>query len=591
MAKYSHIAQFICEEYERRKNKRRDLEREWDEIDRQLRMEPVLSHKEIKKGTLDPKLAWMPEVELPLQAQTLEVLTADARRMEFPDTGLWYKANAEMTDEYLEAHDLTSIISGDKAEVPSHIDQDNINKLVEGAQAHWQRQYDLESHVDQINAESFKYSMGVGRCRAVTKRVFMNTAKGVVKLNQKIPVLFPISVKNTYLDDSASFLLNEGQMLGPMTIFKKTMKLEDLKRASKAGEGWLRQNFKGIEADKNGDIELLEAEGDIIAPKNQSGSTVLPNAIITVLKGKKDSKSFQTVVRYRQREENFSSYIEFPYHSEHIDTPYGSSPLLKGWPIQRAACEALLRVLIAGQLKTLPPMFYDQDDMTLAQQGGPKIYPGAVNGTMGDVTWKYDGDPGALFQIYIGLLQQYSDVTGVNAPRLGAQTVSHTTAFAKDAELNRGVARTVDFVKSSLKGPLSQFLYNSYAIGRKSFEKTALFIDAYGGFVEIDKSHLPENVMFEAYGAGGPQEHQIKMQNKIQGIQEAMALEQFKALQLQGIQPTVNIEEAQKSILRERGWTDVDVIVNADTIDVSIDEQGGIPAAPGKALEVLDEDM
>ena len=606
MAEYTKefklIAEYICDEYERRKSDRTDLEKEWDEIDRQIKMIPTDGHKRTR-GALDKNKAWMPEVELPLQAQTLEVLTADARRMEFPDSGLWFRANAEMTDDYLDKHDLTSIISGQKNDVPSHIDQDNINKLVEGTMAHWFRQYDFRGNVDQINAESFKYSVGIGRGRMVKKRVFQNTAKGVVREDTLVPVLFPMPLRSTYLDTSKSFLLNEGEMMGPLTIFKKSQKLADLQKAASLGSndprnengGWRPSALKGLEGDKSGEIDIIEAEGDIIIPKGRSGSIVIPNAIVSVVKGYRGGSPSTAIIRFRIRSKPLSTFIEFPYHKESIESAYGSSPLLKGWPIQMAASEALLRVIMAGQLNTQPPIFYDRDDAVLAQSGGPKLYPGAMNPTMGDVKEIKVGDPGALFQIYLGFLQQYADVTGVNAPRLGAQTVSHTTAYAKEAELNRGVVRTVDFIKSSLQGPLTQWLYNCYEMGRDNFSKTTLFIDSYGGFVTIDKSHLPKNVMFEAYGAGGPQEEQVRIQNKLNSIQQAMALEQFKALELQGIKPTVNIEEAQKELLRDGGWKDIDIITNTDRVDPGSEIQsglpvdpGGAPVAPGAALQALE---
>ena len=56
----------------------------------------------------------MAEMELPLQAQALEVLTADARRMKFPDTGSWFRAHGQMTDEYLDQNDFKSFVLGDQ---------------------------------------------------------------------------------------------------------------------------------------------------------------------------------------------------------------------------------------------------------------------------------------------------------------------------------------------------------------------------------------------------------------------------------------------------------------------------------------------
>ncbi len=85
-ADFSTIAEFIVEEHRNRKDRRKHLEAVWAEVDRQIRMEPDLRRKMGSDNTVRRGSEWMSEMELPLQAQTLEVLTADARRMLFPDS-------------------------------------------------------------------------------------------------------------------------------------------------------------------------------------------------------------------------------------------------------------------------------------------------------------------------------------------------------------------------------------------------------------------------------------------------------------------------------------------------------------------------
>src|SRR5690606_21049100 len=146
-------ADYACSVLEDRKDKRKDLEKIWKEVDRQVAMIPNISHKLFANGTPDPSKAWMPEVELPLQAQTLEVLTSDARRMLSPDSGPWYTPHALMSDEYLRKVDFQSLIAGDENDVPSLINQDAADKLVQGVMNHWHRQYDFWGNIDKINAE------------------------------------------------------------------------------------------------------------------------------------------------------------------------------------------------------------------------------------------------------------------------------------------------------------------------------------------------------------------------------------------------------------------------------------------------------
>jgi hypothetical protein len=82
---FDTITDYVCDEYASRQSKRGNTEKHWKEIDRQVSMEPDTLYKKLPNGEIDATKNWMSEVELPLQAQALEVLTADARRFMKPD--------------------------------------------------------------------------------------------------------------------------------------------------------------------------------------------------------------------------------------------------------------------------------------------------------------------------------------------------------------------------------------------------------------------------------------------------------------------------------------------------------------------------
>ena len=69
---FGRLAESIKSDLDQRQDRRKDLEKQWKEVDRQVEMKPAPREKR-------PGTDWMPEMELPLQAQALEVLTADAR--------------------------------------------------------------------------------------------------------------------------------------------------------------------------------------------------------------------------------------------------------------------------------------------------------------------------------------------------------------------------------------------------------------------------------------------------------------------------------------------------------------------------------
>jgi hypothetical protein len=571
---WSYIAEYVIEEYERRKQLRRDREKQWKEIDRQIAMEPNLAFKLTHDGKIDVKKRWMSEMELPLQAQALEVLTADARRMMFPTGGSFFSANAAVTDEYLRTVDFQSIIMGDENEVPSKINQDNANKLVEGFLLHQFRQYDHVQRFDKINAEAFKYGMGVGRGRLETMSVLLHEALGVRREMQRIPTLVPCSIKNHYLDDALPST-HSAHMLSPSHISVDRLKLAALAVAASKGSkepndadgGWMPQALGRLKEDDNGYVQLIEMEGDIVVPRKTTRSFVLHGAIVTVALGsaeKKDEAATRAVVRFRWRQTPYSSYVLFPYHFEGSEDTYPTSPLMKGRPVQIMAVDALNRLMDSAALKNAPPVGYDKDDTHFAAQGGPVIEPYAQWGSIDSVNVHSEvgGEPSTMAAVLQQAISFYAELTGVLPARLGAQTVSHTTAFAKDAELQRGAVRTVDYVNSAGQGPITRWLHMAYDMSRRALSNNAqvkFYIPAYGGFVQVSKAQLPEHVLFEWHGAGGPAEEMQKQQKKLAALGLALKMDQLGVAT--GQPPDVDLSAAKREVLREGGWTDIDVIL------------------------------
>ncbi len=585
---WKYLADFVIQEFEKRKNsdKRKERERQWKEIDRQIEMKPDVEYKKMPNGSVDIRKAWMAEMELPLQAQALEVLTADSRRLMFPDSGPWFRGHAEMTDEYLGKVNFKGLVHGDEAQVPSEINQDNADKLAEGFLSHIFRQYDHKSRFDKINAESFKSGMGVARARMERKSIYINEVRGVRRETRKIPVIVPVSIRSLYPDDPKPSM-HSSQVLGPAHIAHEYIRYENLALAASKGSdnpenedgGWMADQLRKVVPDKDGYVQVLEMEGDIIVPRKTVRSVVIPGAILTVAMGGPEpgGKSSRAVVRFRFRKQPFSSYLFFPYHYEGADDFYPTSPLMKGRPIQIAATDALNRLMDSGALKNQPPVGYDRNNMTFSQAGGPEIYPGAMWETSDPVMVYYQigGDPTALAAVLAQHINLYAELTGVLPARLGAQTVSHTTAYSKQAELQRGATRTVDYVNQCGEGPVLQWLDMAYRMGRSEIGKNediTFWIDAYGGFVNVEKEHLPEDVTWEWFGAGGPQENQAKTQQRLGALNTALQMD-LLAIKT-GRQPTLNIAGAIKETLREGGWSDIDAITFAQGA------AGGPQAAP-----------
>lgn len=586
------IAEAIVEELKARKKRREDLEKHWDEIDRQLRMEPEKSHKLNSSGKVDPNRAWMPEVELPLQAQTLEMTTSDVRRMIFPPNRDFFVARAALTDQYFRKfRSAGSPFPGERSQgdIRVEINQDNADVLAQAAVSHWHSQYDFRGHIDRINAQSISYGFGVGRLRKVRRRILGHDARLSGTKDQRIPVLIPRDARKVYLDDNAQSLMHEGYTLGPNIIQTRAMKLADLVAAAEAGGsdpkdeegGYLLSEISKLSKRDDGTVELAELEGDLVIDRS-SETIIIHDVVVTVAIGaSKGGKETAAFVRYREGEE-FSTYLIHHYHLEGPSFAYAASPLLKGMPIAKAAAQAMNRVIEAGLLKNSPPVGWDKNDPVLAAMGGPRIVPYALWGSADPSAIKafteVGGDPSALWNIFNGLVNLYVDVTGVNAPRLGAQTKSHTTAFAKDAELTQGAIRTVDFVRSILEGPMTRLLQLEYRMGLSAMKgRQTIYVQDWDEFVSIKRDHLPDIVKFTAIGAGAPAEEEARTAKKLASVQFALQVDNV-AVGL-GRDPKLDHERLIEKVLNEGGWNATDV--------VNPSAQGapeGAEAAPGMGV-------
>lgn len=566
------IAEAIVEEWKARKKRRKDLEKHWDEIDRQLRMEPEISHKLDNRGNKDPNRAWMPEVELPLQSQTLEMLSSDARRLIFPANKDFFSARAALTDQYLTRFgNAGSPFPGEKGEGNPRVEinQDNADILAQSAVSHWHSQYDFRGHVDRINAQAISYGFGVGRLRKVKRRILGHDARLNGFQNQRIPVLIPRDARKVYLDDNLHSLMHEGYTLGPNILQVRTMKYVDLVAAAEAGGndpkneegGYVLSEIKKLSPKDDGTVELIELEGDLVIDRSQD-TVIEHDVVVTVAIGaSKGSKETAAFVRYREGEE-FSTYTVHHYHLEGPSFAYAACPLLKGMPVAKAAAQAMNRVIESGLLRNSPPVGWDKNDLALASMGGPQIVPyalwGSADPTAIKVHTEVGGDPAVMWNVFNGLVNLYVDVTGVNAPRLGAQTKSHTTAFAKDAELSQGAVRTVDFVRSVLEGPMTRLLQLEYRMGLSAMRgRQTIYVQAWNEFVSIKRDHLPDIVKFTAIGAAAPAEEEAIFGKMLSSAQTALQIDSV-AVSL-GSEPKVDHGKLIEQVLEKGGWQSVDI--------------------------------
>lgn len=567
---WKKIADTICDLYHQRKSSsaRKDKEKIWKEVDRQIAMVPDVAFKYDTSNNAIPGCEWLPELELPLQATALEVLVSDSQKAIFPDSGTWFKSHAMLTDEFMDKAEQETVLAGLDHAMPSIFNQDSADLLVQGFSEFLFSQYDFKGNIKQMLSECFRRGIAFGKYRLVNKRIIQDTPSGVYVKNMTVPVLIPRKVDNFYPDDSKHNLMSEGTFLGGGDIECYEMNIDDLKAAAKKGSsdpkslngGWMPANLGALqpENEKTRTVKILEYTGDIVIPKSSSGSIILQNVIINVAHGKSGKKSLNKVFRFRFNPVECSPIVKVNYFEEGVGELYCSSPLMKAMPIQKAAADSFMRMIAAGALNTQPPIRYDRTDQHFESTGGPLIAPGAMWATIGSVDAMEIGNPVAMQGVYMGLLQQYSDLTGINPARLGARTLSHTTRFAKEAELIQGQSRTKSFTDSMLSGALTHALNVNYQLGRLSLgdKEQHIYSDELSGFVNINKNTLAEDVVFTALGSGQIVEDNQKEQKRYAALQQAILLDDVKVQR--GLGSPMDYEKVQKYVLQEGGFQNVE---------------------------------
>lgn len=593
---YKRLAAFIVDEQRRREanKKRAELERQWKDVDRQIAMVPKTPQR---NDPNDTESSWMPAIESPNQAWALEVLAADVKRLIFPPDQTWYDCSAVFTDKLADVIKKVPILTGDDSGTTlGAVDQRTVDLIAKSTLDHYHALYDFRANWSTLFVEALKYGTYVGRGALVDLSVFSSEFRRASSSKaMTVPVLAPMSIKNFYPDDSTPHLLHESTTVQPMHIRRYWQRIEDMRRAAAVataegiGAGWVLKQIDMID-DKKIDpkgVEVLEAEGDFYLPRTVGDDVYLGSHIVTVVV----CSGGPFVVRTRERKFPFSSYIVGVYQRDEADTPYGTSPLVKGVPLQELVTEAANRLSAAAILNTEPPVEYLADDTNLIVSGGPIIAPGqkipveAINNTRN----LQIGDLNGLLALWQGGQKIYEDLTGVNDPRRDGALKSHTTAQASTIGLSRGLLRTENFVDGVNIGPMTSWLYMEYELAKLAMTR-AMTVSVQDGpnqgqHFEVTRAMLADDCDFVVYGASGQANHATRVQNTIAAFKVAAESEQLVVQS--GGRPT-DFDEFRREVYAQLGLRNVDRFFKAAAAGTPGQSAlQGAPQGPGGAAAAL----
>lgn len=529
---FDEVAAQILAEYRNRKSRRVEIEKAWDDIDRQHQMRAEAFNLDAAGRTKQGK-AWQPFYELPWQTLAREIGVDDCVRLLFPTNGKYFESHANAKqNEFSEVQQVFNeeMFIGELEPQKTTVNSAFVSKLIDGLLTFGQNQYKYTTEWLKVLSDAITYGTYAARYKIVEREKYEGEARNVSQKIDRFPAIIHYPIRNVYLDDSLPSVLHTDNETGPSHIFVTNIRMNSLLKLLKTGsdDGWVKGALaKFKDADPSDTVELIEMEGDFIVPRAQE-PIFLPSVSITVAQ----SHGAQTIVRYQQLS-NHRTWLTGTYFpsgmvSDGRILPYGTSPLMMGRTIQAGGTCAFNRTLHAAILNAEPPIGYDRNESMFAVSG-PVIEPGASIPTDAKPQIYEIGNVSALAATYQALKSDYADTTGMSAMRLGEQAKSHVPAASNDQALSRAATRTVEFVRRFQNSTLQTALSLEYKGWQEILSSMKSPIEIYNDdlkcFLPITRKMLPDDVFFEVYGVAMPQEEAEERMQKLQLLDFVAKLE------------------------------------------------------------------
>lgn len=487
---YDNMAEQIKADFEKRSSlkERKSHEELWTEVDRQVHMQPMSKIDENRAK--DPDYSWQSAMEMGDLATASEILTADTKRLIFPQDRTWMGVHVDIQEDRLR-------IRNDAAN-NAPMDQGTVTKLQRRADGEL-RAFMNQQHIDFGLRErvelSIKESLHHGSFVAIARwDEIQQYSMGGVFDAKAAPVWHPESMWNCYPETGnlGSDMLYQGSM-----IIKDEKPFDWIMRQTRfINKNKLKNETK--DAAKNPPIKIWKYYGDITIQR-KTDNIFLPNMEIWVAN--------QNVVILAEPM-NYVSVIYGGYDRVDVRDPYHMSPIVKQSPNQKIQTIITNKFLDNIDLKLDPTIIYDGNDPNLIAMGGPKVIPGRQYPSKGGVQnfQQIDvGDPSWAVEAIQYFDAKQQQATGVSAARTGAtRQADRITATQIEQEAAGSELRTIDFVNKIEKG-ITSFLYIQHELNKAKLGQYKFYNPEPGmpDFTTVRKKDLPSDVVFEVIGSKG----------------------------------------------------------------------------------------
>jgi len=473
---WEKVASFISGTLKKRKDGkyRKQAEKMWAETDRQVAMESMT-----RTANNPDEQNWRSALELGELSRASEVLSAEIRRMAFPQNRSWFDPHTELDPEENGAVN------------------DKKQQFVDGGLRSLMAQQHLDFGFKARQDLSIKEALHHGGYVVEVEEITMLGARPDGKIKSiSAPVWVPHSMWNCYPDDAPSATAGALFYTGSMIICSY-MSHQALLGVS--GEGWIKENINDIEDPKSKDHELTAYYGDITIQRKGGDNIYLPNVKAIAIKDK--------LIYYKPNDLPYSRIIYNGYERLDVRNPYFISPLMKMSPTQKIASVLANDLIDITERLADPSIIYDGNDPDFVMNGGPSTVPGSKTPSKNMANFKEvaPGDPTAVLTALQFNIAELQKGTSVDAIRSGMTSSTEQTATEVERTRQGGQIRTIDFLdKHELQG-LRPFLYLQHESNKKNLKSYQFYNPETNSpdFVRVKNEDLQLNVQFDVVGSKG----------------------------------------------------------------------------------------
>lgn len=467
---------------------RKASEAKWRQIDRQIDMTPMVKTnrdgQEVDQG-------WHNVVELGELAKASENISADVRRIIFPQTRFWFEAHAD-----IEGALPIDKGTGEKKRQPKL--QQGVNGRLRSFMSQQHADFGLKDRVELSVKEALHHGGFVAEVDWDSQEMIFDAVK--VK-SKSAPIWKPHSMWNCFPDPSPAIIGNNLFYEGSMFI-ESYMPRHRAERMVKQGtDGWMPSQWKKVSKDvhkgKDGekikDVKLTTYWGDVSIERADE-SLWFPNHKVILMNG--------SIVYMAPNDTPYPPIIYKGYERTDVRNPYYTSPIIKQSPMQLLGSMLTNKFMDGVELVLEPPIVYDGNDPDFVLNGGPVIEPGAKVSTKGSNAFSQIkiGDPGIALSGLQMVLNEMKEKLGRPGKPVGDRaTKAEVVKSAQDSEVSM-----VDFI-DKMEIALRSYLFMQHAMNLEKLTEYSYYSAEMQDpdFLLMKKKDLPGAVHFEVVGARG----------------------------------------------------------------------------------------